>query len=170
MMCGYVIGQNVTGDRLYTQVDHMPQISSCMTSNGNMYKIDRCTSTALKAWFLSQMEYPPNAVKSKIEEKFGFMAVVDTLGKLSDMRPTKEMTSECAMEAHRLVQLLMESQEPWMPGMQGRKKVKVQFEIFVEFNIADWNAELIRRAKESARQDSILKASPKLDSLPKKGK
>ena len=54
--------------------------------------------------------------------------------------------------------------------MQGKKKVKVQFEVLVEFKIADWNNEVLRRAKEAARQDSILKSNLKLDSIPKKGK
>ena len=148
----------------------MPHITNCYTSNGNMYKIDRCTSTALKSWFLSQMEYPPDALKAKIEEKFLFLAIVDTLGILTEMRPTNEMTSDLAIEAHRLAHLLIDIKEPWMPGMQGKKKVKVQFEVLVEFKIADWNNEVLRRAKEAARQDSILKSNLKLDSIPKKGK
>ena len=78
MISANLNAQNVTSDRLYTQVDHMPQITNCYTSNGNMYKIDRCTSTALKSWFLSQMEYPPDALKAKIEEKFLFLAIVDS--------------------------------------------------------------------------------------------
>jgi len=170
LLCVNLNAQNVTSDRLYTQVDHMPQITNCYTSNGNMYKIDRCTSTALKSWFLSQMEYPPDALKAKIEEKFLFLAIVDTLGILTEMRPTNEMTSDLAIEAHRLAHLLIDIKEPWMPGMQGKKKVKVQFEVLVEFKIADWNNEVLRRAKEAARQDSILKSNLKLDSIPKKGK
>jgi len=166
-----VAAQNSIHERIYTQVDHMPQLISCATSNGNMYKMDRCTNMALKAWFLANMQYPAEALKLKSQEKFGFIAVVDTLGKLSGLEPTKVMSSECAMEAHRLVQLLLESDQTWISGQQGRKKVKVQFELCVEFNVADWNAELLRRQKmlEVARQDSILK-SPKVDSLPKKGK
>lgn len=168
---GVISGQNESADRIYTQVDHMPQLMSCATSNGNMYKMDRCTNTALKAWFLANMQYPPESLKAKTEEKFGFIAVVDTFGKLSGLEPTKVMTSECAMEAHRLVQLLLEEGDTWVPGQQGKKKVKVQFELCIDFKVADWTAELARRAKiaEVARQDSILK-SPKVDSIPKKGK
>ena len=168
---GVLLAQNEGIDRIYTQVDHMPQLMSCATSNGNMYKMDRCTNMALKSWFLANMQYPPESLKAKTQEKFGFIAVVDTFGRLSGLEPTKVMTSECAMEAHRLVQLFLESNQNWLSGQQGKKKVKVQFEMTVEFNIAEWNAELLRRQKlmEIAKQDSILK-SPKVDSLPKKGK
>ena len=41
---------------------------------------------------------------------------------------------------------------------------------YIAVEIADWNNEVLRRAKEAARQDSILKSNLKLDSIPKKGK
>lgn len=167
---GVAGAQSNTEERIYTQVDHMPQIMSCSSSNGNMYKMDRCTNTAIKAWMFANMQYPEQAVKEKRQEKFSFKAIIDTSGTLSDIEPLQAMTSDCAIEAQRLIQLLLESNERWLPGRQGNKKVKVQVELTVDFNLVDWNAELARRAKllETARQDSILKSGPKVDSLPKR--
>lgn len=162
--------QNNTEERIYTQVDHMPQVMSCSSSNGNMYKMDRCTNTAIKAWMLANMQYPEQAVKEKRQEKFSFKAIIDTSGILSDIEPLQTMTSDCAIEAQRLIQLLLESNERWLSGRQGNKKVKVQIELMVDFNLADWNAELARRTRlqEAAKQDSILKSGSKVDSFPKR--
>lgn len=165
-------GQTVTTDRIYTQVDHMPQLMSCETSNGNMYKMDRCTNTALKSWFLANMEYPAASFTAKIEEKIDFTLLVDTAGRLTLLTPPRENPTLLFIEGQRLINLLTQSQDVWLPGRQGNKKVKVQIGISISFNIADWNTELLRRARliEMSKQDSILKASPKVDSLPKKGK
>ncbi len=165
-------GQTVATDRVYTQVDHMPQLVSCGSSNGNMYKMDRCTNMALKSWFLTNMEYPAASLSAKTEEKVDFTVIVDTLGKLTLMTVPKENSTLFTIEAQRLIDLLIQSQENWLPGRQGNKKVKVQVKISVDFNVTDWTNELLRRAKllETARQDSILKATPKVDSIPKKGK
>lgn len=165
-------GQTVSTDRIYTQVDHMPQLMSCETSNGNMYKMDRCTNTALKSWFLANMEYPVSSLIAKTEEKVDFTVLVDTIGRLTLLSAPDENPTPLMAEAHRLIGLLIQSNENWVPGRQGRKKVKVQISLCIEFKIADWNGELLRRSKliETARQDSILKASPKVDSLPKRGK
>ncbi len=164
----WCFGQQPDSMRIYTRVDHMPQLLSCASGYGNMYKLDRCTVASLKAWMSSNMQYPSDAIQAAKEERFTFMALIDTTGQLKEIKPLQDLSSECGKEADRLVNLMMQAGDKWTAGRQGKNKVPVWIEFCVEFNIRDWNNELARRANPQAfaRQDSIA-LMPVKPELPK---
>ncbi|MCC7148631.1 MAG: hypothetical protein IT216_05350 [Saprospiraceae bacterium] len=136
--------------RIYTQVDHMPQLVSCASGYGNMYKLDRCTVASLKAWMLANMQYPATALESGREERYSFRALVDTTGQIKEIKPAQDLSSECGNEADRLTKLMLHSGEKWTSGRQGTRKVPVWIEFCIEFNAKDWQNELTRRANPQA--------------------
>lgn len=165
------IAQSVVTERVYTQVDCMPQLASCSGNTDNMYKLDRCTVSALKQWFLNNMNYPSSALADKIQEKLNFKILLDTSGFITLVDPMQEMNTPCSEEAIRLIQLLKSSGEKWIPGKQGKKKVSVAMEIGIDFNLNDWSLESEKRSKSTVnKQDSLLRNGVKTDSIPKKKK
>jgi len=165
------LAQSLTTERIYTQVDCMPQLANCAGNADNMYKLDRCTIAALKQWFLNNMNYPISALSDKFQEKISFKILLDTSGSITVIEPMQEMNTPCSEEALRLMQLLKTSGEKWTPGKQGKKKVAVAMEVAIDFNLNDWNLENEKRTKSTAiKQDSLLKNGVKTDSIPKKKK
>lgn len=167
-----VQAQNVVSERLYTQVERMPQCPDCASSTGNMYKVDPCTRTAMQSWWLSKMEYPVEALNDKEEGIVTFQVVIDTFGLICEIRMQDTHNKALANEANRLMSLYESDGIAWTPGTQRGKKTKVIMDLSIEFSIKNWKTELERRAKqmEAMRQDSILKANPPIDSTRKVNK
>jgi len=161
--------QQTISERIYTQVDCMPQWKGCESSKDNMYKLDRCTVTALKQWFLANMEYPDKAIENKTEHKLYYTLVFDTTGNIVQTFPMQTESTVFSTEADKLIQMLQDSSGMWICAKQGKKKVKVAINICLDFNLTDWKTEQERRAalRAGMKQDSLIKSNTKSDTLPR---
>jgi len=162
-ICGFtsliLTAQNVVTERVFTQVEEMPRYWECASSTDNMYRLDKCTLTALKKWFLENMNYPSEALSEKTEGIVKVYMIIDTFGNMTNPVITQHLSSQCDEEAFNLISILDNKIELWYPGRQARRKVRVAITIPVEFSLKDWNAEQVRRQK------LMQEAAEKKDSL-----
>ena len=85
--------------------------------------------------------------------------VIDTAGRLSTPMLMDKVSPACDEEALKLINILSNQPDAFLPGSQARKKVKVSLIIPVEFNIDKWKKEVTRRKKlleEAIKQDSSV--------------
>jgi len=82
--------------------------------------------------FLSQnMRYPEKAMNDNIEGTVYVSFVVEKDGSVSDATIVKGVSKECDEEALRVVELF----NPWIPGKQSGKEVRVKFVLPIKFKL-----------------------------------
>lgn len=85
----------------------------------------------LKRLFISQINYPPQALKKKTEGRVTIKFVVDTSGKTKDFRAVQSDLAILAPEAIRLGKLIQ-----WEPALKNGKPVSVNYSIDVPFSLS----------------------------------
>ena len=111
------VEEQVNVDVPFVVVEEMPQFPG-----GN---------EALSAWIVSNLKYPAEAVKGKIQGKVHVSFMVSKMGKIKNVAVIKSVNPALDAEAIRVVG----SMPDWKPGKQGGKGVDVQMEVPVEFRL-----------------------------------
>jgi TonB family protein len=86
---------------------------------------------AMKAWIISNIKYPGEAVKNKITGKVDVSFVVTSSGKIKDVTVVKPVSPVLDAEAKRVIS----SMPDWKPGMQAGKIIDVNMQVPVEFKL-----------------------------------
>lgn len=149
--------QNIPAERVYTQVENMPRICECAGAKDNMYKLDKCTLNSLNTWTTQNMNYPAIALEKGTRGICKVHIILDTTGRITEPLLIQKVSPECDDEALKLISILSNQEDTFLPGTQSRKKVKVALVIPIEFNPELWKIELDRRRKlleETQKQDS----------------
>ena len=76
--------------------------------------------------------YPEAAVKQSISGKVSMTFIVETHGRISNLRIDKPLGGGCSQEAIRLVKLLK-----WMPGIKGNAAVRTSMHLDITFRLPD---------------------------------
>jgi len=106
-------------DEIYNVAEVMPRYAGCTDAVKD--SID-CTFTKVVSHIKSNLKYPEEAVKNKIQGQVVTEFVVDTNGAITNPTIKKGIGSGCDEEALRVL-LLMPN---WTPGMQDGHPVKVR--------------------------------------------
>lgn len=106
-----------TGDEIYTVVEQNPEFPGGMD--------------ALLQWLGTHVEYPEEARSQGLEGKVYVTFVVERDGSISNVRviSPKETLAPLNEEAVRVVK----SMPRWKPGKQRGKRVRVQFNLPIQF-------------------------------------
>ncbi|MBO2032009.1 energy transducer TonB [Siccationidurans ginsengisoli] len=85
------------------------------------------------AEYTSRMVYPPAAQAQNIQGKVVVSFMIDTLGHLSNYRLVQRIGGGCDEEALRVARTLPEQ---WVPARMGRRAVAVEYELPLNFRLA----------------------------------
>lgn len=95
-----------------------------------------CSQHNLSKYLKEKMKYPKSCVKDSLEGISFVAVVIDTMGKLSQMRIDKPAPHpDMDKEAIRLVKSMNKMKEKWIPAKQAGHKVISQMVIPVKFRI-----------------------------------
>lgn len=83
------------------------------------------------AYLAQEIQYPDKALALEIEGRVFVRFVVDTDGRLTNLRVVKGIGGGCDQEALRVLR----KAEPWEPGRQRGKPVKVKYTVPIHFQI-----------------------------------
>lgn len=125
----------------------MPRFWECPDAGDNMYQLDKCTDSTTGRWFYAHMQYPDRALKKNIQGTNEVFVIIDTSGLITKPLLLSHISDELDTETLRLIDLMENDAQRWIPGTQQKKKVKVSLRLFVNFSIDKWNLELARRHK-----------------------
>ncbi len=79
------------------------------------------------------VKYPKEAFENKVEGKVFLSFVVETDGKLTNIRVERKLGSGTDEEAVRV----LEESPKWIPGVQGGQKVRVKYNIPISFSLTN---------------------------------
>lgn len=91
------------------------------------------TKGDLNTFLQKQMDYPEDAKERKIQGKVFVSFVVDTVGKVSEIKVVKGLGYGCDEEAQNAIAA---TSGFWIPARNKEKKVKVKMVLPVEFSLS----------------------------------
>ena len=104
-------------DELFTVVDQQPEYAGGYD--------------AMMSFIKSNMTYPPNARRMRVEGTVHVSFIVSKTGAISDVKVLRGIMTECDREAVRVVQMM----PPWKPGKQNGRPVNVRFIMPLKFRL-----------------------------------
>lgn len=86
-------------------------------------------------YLASNLKYPAEAVKNKVQGRSIITFVVEKDGSLSDIKVVRSVGSGTDEEAIRV----LKASPKWSPGVQNKRKVRVQYTVPINFSMAKEN-------------------------------
>ena len=106
-----------TNQRVYDEVEQMPEYPGGMQ--------------AMIEFLQTNIKYPEDAVKQKVEGRVMVQFVVETDGSISDVHVAKQVFPSLDAEAIRVVQVMPK----WVPGRAKGKVVRVKYNLPIVFRM-----------------------------------
>ena len=106
-----------TDQKVFDTVEQMPEYPGGMQ--------------AMIAFLQTNMKYPEDAAKQKVEGRVMVQFVVETDGSVSDVHVAKQVFPSLDAEAIRVVQAMPK----WMPGKEKGKVVRVKYNLPIVFRM-----------------------------------
>ncbi|MCG8326952.1 MAG: TonB family protein [Chitinophagales bacterium] len=119
----------------YKVVDEMPRFPGCENET-SAKELKSCVDKALLQFIYENIKYPKDASKANVEGTAVASFVVNKMGKLENIRITKSVYPSIDDEVMRVVHLMNDMEENWIPGKLDGKAVNVDFSIPVKFVLA----------------------------------
>ena len=106
-----------TNQKVFDTVEQMPEYPGGMQ--------------AMIAFLQTNMKYPEDAAKQKVEGRVMVQFIVETDGSISDVHVAKQVFPSLDAEAIRVVQAMPK----WMPGKEKGKVVRVKYNLPIVFRM-----------------------------------
>ena len=106
-----------TNQKVYDEVEQMPEYPGGMP--------------AMIEFLQTNIKYPEDAVKQKVEGRVMVQFVVETDGSISDVHVAKQVFPSLDAEAIRVVQVMPK----WVPGREKGKVVRVKYNLPIVFRM-----------------------------------
>ena len=115
-------------NQVYDIVEVMPRYAGCETAVTD--SVD-CTFMKVVSHIKSNLKYPEEAVKNKVQGQVVAEFVIDEKGAVTNPVITQGIGSGCDEEALRILTLM----PAWIPGMQDGQAVKVRMKLPIVFKL-----------------------------------
>jgi protein TonB len=116
-------------------VEQMPRFPGCEHLIGDNKEKNACAKDKLALYIKSNLSYPLNAQKNKIEGEVYIQFVVDLDGSITRIKVVKDPGSGLGDAAKALVESMNNMPVKWTPGRQGNKPVRVRYTMPVKFKL-----------------------------------
>ena len=121
---------NPTADGAFRVVEEMPRFPGCESEYDKKAR-KKCAEQKMLAFIYDNIQYPPIARENGVEGTVVISFVVETSGRLSDIKVVRDIGAECGTEALRVVKKMPK----WVPGKQKGKKVRVLYNLPVKYKL-----------------------------------
>jgi TonB family protein len=115
------------GEEKYTVIEEMPQFPG--------------GEQAMMSWIFSNIKYPAEAVKNKIEGVVHTGFTVSSTGKVQNVKVRKGVNPVLDAEAVRVIK----SMPDWKPGSQHGQPVDVEFTVPIEFKLEGMKVQKVQK-------------------------
>ena len=122
----------VYGEEVYVVVEEMPEFPGCSDLADGFERKD-CSKKKLIEFIYSNVKYPKDAHAKGIEGKVVVKFIVDTEGNVIKPNIIKNPGEGLGDEVLRVINLMNDMPEKWIPGKQQGKKVNVALTLPVVF-------------------------------------
>ncbi|MBT8218446.1 MAG: energy transducer TonB [Bacteroidia bacterium] len=96
----------------------------------------KCADKEMAAFINKHLKYPETARNKGIEGKAVISFIVEVNGSLSEITPMTALGGGCEEEAMRVIQLMNQQKQWWVPGMKDGKRVRVKLQLPINFRMS----------------------------------
>ncbi|WP_020571680.1 TonB family protein [Neolewinella persica] len=114
--------------------EEMPLFSGCNDQKGYYHK-KVCADSSLMAFIQKNRQYPYEAWRDSVQGMAVVSFVVEKDGTITEAKVVRDPGAGTGAEALRVVKLMNQQKIHWIPGRQGGKVVRVQFNLPVKFKL-----------------------------------
>lgn len=119
-------------EEIFKVVEQMPRFPGCEDIAGTDKEKQACAEKIMLKFIYDNIRYPNMARENGVEGTVVAQFVVDTDGKIVDLKIVRDIGGQCGEEVLRIVKMMPD----WIPGKQRGRAVKVQFNLPVKFELA----------------------------------
>ncbi|MCB0569892.1 MAG: TonB family protein [Phaeodactylibacter sp.] len=123
-------------DEVFKVVEEMPLFPGC-EDVADAAARKKCADMKMLEFIFSQLKYPQDARDAGIEGTVVASFVVNKEGRLEDIKAVRSVSPSIDAEVLRVIGLMNDMEQGWVPGKQRGKVVKVQFNLPVQFKLDD---------------------------------
>ena len=120
-------------EEIFKVVEEMPRFPGCEDMAASISEKKACADQKMLEFLYEHLRYPQVARENNISGTVVVQFVVDEKGNIKDARVARDIGATCGQEALRVVELMNNMPEKWIPGRQRGRAVKVLFSLPVRF-------------------------------------
>ena len=120
---------------VFKVVEEMPRFPGCEELGMDPKEKEQCAQKKMMTFLFENLKYPAVARKNGTEGMVVISFIVDKNGRTRDARIVRDLKDGCGAEALRVVELMANMSEPWIPGRQKGKAVNVEYNLPVKFRL-----------------------------------
>lgn len=114
----------------------MPRFPGCEKEGMSIDERKACSHGKLMDYIKSELQYPEEAQKQKVEGFTTVSFVVTKEGKITSPRIIKKLGAGCSEEALRVVNSMNDMGENWIPGKNAKgEAISVRYNLPIKFNL-----------------------------------
>lgn len=113
----------------------MPHFPGCEDIGGSVEDKKQCADKKMLEFVYNNVAYPQTALEKDIEGIVVIRFTVDVKGNVIQPEIIRDIGGGCGKEAMRVVKLMNELPERWIPGRHKNKLVEVQYNLPVRFKL-----------------------------------
>lgn len=138
-LTSYDAGESIASHNpeVFRVVEKMPRFPGCDDAGDSETDKKRCADKKMLDFLYSNLRYPDRAVRNGIEGQVVVSFIVEKDGSLSNIKSIRSPDESLSEEAIRMIRLMNEKDEKWIPGEQKGQKVRVEFILPILFNLSE---------------------------------
>ena len=127
--------RGVEANDIFQVVEQMPRFPGCEEVSEDMNERKACADRKMLEFIYENIRYPDLAREDSIQGHVVVTFVVSKEGAIKDPRIVRDIGGGCGEEVLRVMHLMIEMEEPWIPGRQRGRDVNVQLNLPVRFSL-----------------------------------
>lgn len=121
-------------EEIHVIVEEMPRFPGCEQLS-NYDESKKCADKKMLEFIYKNIKYPTIARENNVEGTAVVTFVIEKDGSISNIEMLRDPGAECGAEAVRVVELMKNLPQKWIPGRQGNENVRVRFNLPVRFRM-----------------------------------
>ena len=121
-------------EEVFSIVEEMPRFVDC--GSGTYEDKKACADKKMLEFIYENVKYPSVARENNVEGTAVVSFVIEKDGSISNVKVLRDPGAGCGEEAVRIINLMQNLPDKWIPGKQGNQKVRVQFNLPIRFRLA----------------------------------
>ncbi|NJN77564.1 MAG: TonB family protein [Saprospiraceae bacterium] len=122
-------------EEVFQIVEEMPRFPGCDIT-GSYDEKKKCADKKMLEFIYANVKYPSVARENNVEGTAVVSFVIKKDGSISNINVLRDPGAGCGEEAVRIINLMQNLPNKWIPGRQGNENVRVQFNLPIRFRLA----------------------------------
>ena len=120
---------------VFQVVQEMPRFPGCEDVSKSVPERKACADQKMLEFIYQNIRYPATAREDSIQGQVVVTFIVSDEGEIVNPLLARDIGGGCGQEAIRVIKLMNEMEDPWIPGRHEGENVNVQFNLPVRFSL-----------------------------------